>query len=307
MNETLTFVYCFDKNYYKQGFSSIISLLDTSSEKINIIIIYNLNPENIEIPLVIKRHKNLNMIEVFEFKDNNFNFPNLDNNHISAATYYRLFIDNYISNNTKTIFYIDADIIFLKNSISLFKKCSEKLNNSNFVIAARTEKYFSDDQNEVFSRLNINQKYFNAGVLIINLKLWRKQNIQEKLIQEMKKIENHIIHWDQDVMNSFFNGDYQELDNNLNFNSSDFNELNDNVKLLHYIGSNKPWYMSGLFSYGSEHYHENFNKFNKSKYHIVHLWKKTSVKELLKSILNLNIFKLRYPIQFLKSFLESLK
>jgi len=307
MNETLTFVYCFDKNYYKQGFSSIISLLDTSSEKINIIIIYNLNPENIEIPLVVNRHENLNKIKVFEFKDNNFNFPNLDNNHISAATYYRLFIDNYISNNTKTIFYIDADIIFLKNSISLFKKSSEKLNNSNFVIAARTEKYFSDDQNEVFNRLNISQKYFNAGVLIINLKLWRKKNIQEKLIQEMKKIENHIIHWDQDVMNSFFNGDYQELDNNLNFNSSDFNELNDNVKLLHYIGSNKPWYMSGLFSYGSEHYHENFNKFNKSKYHIVHLWKKTSVKELLKSILNLNIFKLRYPIQFLKSFLESLK
>jgi lipopolysaccharide biosynthesis glycosyltransferase len=307
MNETLTFVYCFDKNYYKQGFSSIISLLDTSLEKINIIIIYNLNPENIEIPLVVKRHKNLSKIKVFEFKDNNFNFPNLDNNHISAATYYRLFIDNYISNNTKTIFYIDADIIFLKNSISLFKKCSEKLNNSNFVIAARTEKYFSDDQNEVFSRLNINQKYFNAGVLIINLKLWREQNIQEKLIQEMKKIENLIIHWDQDVMNSFFNGDYQELNNNLNFDSSDFNELNNNVKLLHYIGSNKPWYMSGVFNYGSEYYHENFNKFNKSRYHIVHLWKKSSVQELLKSILNLNIFKLRYPIQFLKSFLESLK
>jgi len=87
MKETLTFVYCFDENYYNQGFSSIISLLDTSSEKINIVIIYNLDSKKIKIPQVINNHKSLKKIEIFQFLDNNYNFPNLNNNHISAATY----------------------------------------------------------------------------------------------------------------------------------------------------------------------------------------------------------------------------
>lgn len=307
MKETLTFVYCFDENYYNQGFSSIISLLDTSSEKINIVIIYNLDSKRIKIPQVINNHRSLEKIEIFQFLDNNYNFPNLNNNHISAATYYRLFMDNYISNDIKTIFYIDADVIFLKDPINLLKKSRDNLINSNFVIAARTEKYPTDNQNEVFKRLKIDKKYFNAGVLIINLQLWRAQKIQEKLVNKMKAISNLIIHWDQDVMNSYFNGDYQELDKSLNFDSSDFNDVNDDVKILHYIGSNKPWYMSGLFNLGSEYYHENYNKFNKSKYHIVHLWKRSSIQDLIKSFFKFDLFKLKYPFRFIKSFLDSLK
>lgn len=307
MNETLTFVYCFDENYYNQGFSSIISLLDTASEKIHIVIIYNLDTESIKIPQIVNSHKNLDKIEVIKFINNDFNFPNLDNNHISAATYYRIFVDNYIQKNIKTIFYIDADIIFLKNPINLFKKNREELLSSNFVIAARTEKYFSDSKDEVFSRLNLYEKYFNAGVLIINLHLWREQKIKEKLTAEMKKISNLIIHWDQDVLNSYFNGEYYELDKNLNYNSTDFYNLNNDVILLHYIGSKKPWYMSGLFNFGSQYYHENYSKFNSSKYHIVHLWKIASIIDLVKSIFTLKLFKLKFPIQFLKIFIESLK
>lgn len=307
MKETLTFVYCFDENYYNQGFSSIISLLDTSSEKINIVIIYNLDSKRIKIPQVINNHRSLEKIEIFQFLDNNYNFPNLNNNHISAATYYRLFMDNYISNDIKTIFYIDADVIFLKDPINLLKKSRDNLINSNFVIAARTEKYPTDNQNEVFKRLKIDKKYFNAGVLIINLQLWREQKIQEKLVNKMKAISNLIIHWDQDVMNSYFNGNYKELDKSLNFDSSDFNDVNDDVKILHYIGSNKPWYMSGLFNQGSEYYHENYNKFNKSKYHIVHLWKRSSIQDLIKSFFKFDLFKLKYPFQFIKSFLDSLR
>lgn len=307
MNEKLTFVYCFDENYSKQGLSSIISLLDTSSEEINILIIYNLVPSKIKIPNIIKDHKNLNKIEIKQFLNSDYNFPNLEENHVSSATYYRLFVDDYIDNTVSTIFYIDADIIFIKNPINLFKKAYEHLLDSEFVISARTEKSLRQKPDEVFKRLNLSEKYFNAGVLVINLELWRKQNIQEKLIKNMKKISNLIVHWDQDVMNSYFDGEYQELDNNLNFESSSFNEKSEDVVALHFLGSNKPWYMSGVFRYGSHFYHENFNKFNNSKYHIVHLWKRASIIEFIKSIFNLNFFKIKFPLLFIKSFIESLR
>ena len=89
--KNIEFLFCFDKNYLKQGFSAILSLLLNVHKEINIHIIHNV--ENIEkfIPNVINNHKNLNTINFYKVKkDYNF-FPNIENTHVSEATYFRLF------------------------------------------------------------------------------------------------------------------------------------------------------------------------------------------------------------------------
>ena len=41
MTDKLNFLYCFDENYDKQAFASMISYLDKVSESINIFVIHN--------------------------------------------------------------------------------------------------------------------------------------------------------------------------------------------------------------------------------------------------------------------------
>ena len=302
----LNFLYCFDKNYKMQGYSSIISLLDKIDSKINLLIIYSENHFS-DLPNIIKFHKNLNSLKVFKFKDNHYDFPNLENNHISIATYYRLFIENYISDEYETLIYLDADTICLNNPIENIYKTINNLRSSNFVIAARTEKKQTlSHDDEVFKRLNLTGKYFNAGVLIINLKKWKEFNFTEQLLQKMNEKRAYIVHWDQDVLNAFINGKYLEMEKSLNFNSIDYQNKSESVDILHFIGSKKPWYLSGIFYPGSEIYQENYQKIKNNTYHIVHIWKKSSIKDLLIALITLKVLKLDKPIIFLKSFIKSL-
>jgi len=297
------FLYCFDENYNYQAFSSIISLLESVDENIFIHIIHNKGLSKKDFPLAIQSHKKLSNIISYKFEDYNHNFPNLENNHISAATYYRLFIDNYISSEIDTLIYLDADTICIDNPLKEFGTKMEQLVKSNYTIAARTEEILGDKN---VRRLALNGNYFNAGVLCIDMKKWRKFVLSKQLVNKMNDLDNKIIHWDQDVLNSFFNGQYLELEEELNFNSSSY-ALGKTFKILHFIGSKKPWYLSGIFFSHSEFYHTNYSKISNNRYHIVHLWKLASLKDFTKGVLTLKIFKLKNPILFIKNFINSFK
>ena len=57
------------------------------------------------------------------------------------------------------------------------------------------------------------EKYFNAGLIIVDYKEWLKNNTGEKLIFDDKNY-NNIKYWDQDVMNIYFDGKYAEYPKN---------------------------------------------------------------------------------------------
>ena len=67
-----------------------------------------------------------------------------------------------------------------------------------------------------FARLPISEKYFNAGVMCINFEEWLNQGISEKLFENLEKYSKDLVNWDQDVLNITFNGNYSELNNELN-------------------------------------------------------------------------------------------
>ena len=65
------------------------------------------------------------------------------------------------------------------------------MDENNMLLGAKTTDYFWKQQSvDIFKRLNINDKYFNAGVLVINLKKWKDEKISKKLQEQVKKIEN---------------------------------------------------------------------------------------------------------------------
>jgi len=314
----MNFLYCFDENYNKQAFTSIISLLDNVHKKINIFVIHNKKLINNEIPNKVLNHQNLNMINFYEFNNREYFFPNLEGSHVSEATYYRLFLDNYLKDDIEKLVYLDADTVCLSNPLDIINLQFEDLLKSKKLIAARTELKKSKIENYEtvgiyareypFERLGIDEDYFNAGVMLIDYKAWKKENMKEKLLKNLNILKNEVITWDQDILNSVVNGNYQELDKKFNFFDKDVNKENDDdILFIHYLGSHKPWSSSGIYNYSAKFYHANFYKlFN--TYHFKHTWKKLSIKNLVKALFNgkfLNIDKKSiYLYHFIKSLIK---
>ena len=298
----------------------MISLLDAVSETINIHILHNDLNSLKNIPSTIASHKNLSKLSKYEFKDNNLNFPNLETSHVSQATYYRLFISEYIKVESTFIVYIDADMICISDPIISIKEIISELEKSDLLLAAKTEieNKFTKQELETnmeieffklywpFDRLPIENRYFNAGFMIINLDSWKQKNIYSKLLDCMDEIRHKIVAWDQDILNSIIKDNYLELDSKFNSFSQHSFDNNNAVHFLHYYGSKKPWKTDGIFKINSEIYHKNYRKVSQKTYHIEHTWRLHSLKQLIYNIANLKFFKLQHPFYFLKEFISSM-
>ena len=314
----MNFLYCFDINYQKQSFSSILSLLNNVSVPVKIHIIHNDQKIPNNIPKIIKEHKFLSSIECYFFELPNQIFPNIDNTHVSEATYFRIFINKYLNENIRLITYLDGDTICISNPIEELKNAFRQMNKEQFVIAAKTELKKSEIVNfetlhykapEIpFVRLPIAEKYFNAGVMCIDLELWRENNIEETLLNVLNEHQKNLFNWDQDVLNTVFNGNYTELKNSLNFYNVDIKKIDDlkDVNIIHFVGSKKPWNPSPKIGYSDYYYHYYFRLIDENFFHIIHKWKLKSIQYLFNSIFNLSILKIKYPARYIIEFILSL-
>lgn len=251
MSNLYDFVYCIDKNFNHQVYLSIASLLETNQTRKFSVNIIHKQPKTFN-----KYMKNLNKIfpeqelNLIEFKYRIKNYPNLKRAHVSEATYYRMFIEDHVQNPADFLAYIDADAYFLKDIDSKFINIIDNLRDKNLLIAAKTE-FDSSNKNytEVFERLDLDQKYFNAGVIIINTKKWKVDNISKNLKEKVFELNEKIKFWDQDVLNSIINGKYYELPFELNYLvdiNFEENLEEKKVEIVHYAGKIKPWTKRGI-------------------------------------------------------------
>lgn len=159
--------------------------------------------------------------------------------YYSKETYYRFFIANLFPQYDKVL-YLDCDIVILEDISKLY---NVELGD-NFVAAIQeevmaTNKVFGD---YVEKALGIPcENYFNAGILLINTYLFRKENIEDQFVELL----NHFIFrvtQDQDYLNVLCKDRVKLLDlgwNKTAFKNDDFDDKD--LKLVHYKMSYKPW------------------------------------------------------------------
>ena len=313
----LNLLYCIDENYNKQAYISIASILENTSQEINVYIIHKSPTSFQEYRKKLIHSENLNNFSLFEFDKNKSGFPNVHGSHVSDATYYRLFIDDYLPSEIEYILYVDADIVCKKDiSIDLQNEIV-KLKNSDFTISARTEVPKVKINEPHWERLNLQgQRYFNAGVMLINFKKWRENDLSKKLQHHLEKIKKVIKYWDQDVLNSFFDDKFVELNGYLNWNlfltpsakqSFLSDKDRDNMILIHYTGSFKPWTVRGILDKHSIYYQDKYFQFFGIKYQIINTWRIGAIIELLKGIITLKIFRIKYPFSLIYLTIASMK
>jgi len=299
----INFLYCFDKNYNTQAFVSIYSLLKNVSKEINIHIIHN-QPETLNnIPKKILDHNNLSELYINKFENKNFSFPKIDGAHVSEATYYRFFIEDFISSEIKNLVYLDSDIVCINDPILETEKTIKDLENSNYFVSVKPEPQSANKELDIKS-----DRYFNAGVMIIKTDEWLKNNLKTVLLEKAEHHKEKIQFWDQDILNLYFNGEYIDLSKFMNFslNMVPFEKstkLNSDeltkIKLIHYAGKFKPWSLKGIVNYKSEFYQETYRELFNQKYHLQSSWKINTIRDLIKSFKTRTFFKVKHPINLL--------
>lgn len=217
-------------------------------------IIENNKNENIEFHIISKyiSKENRRIIKQFAIEnDININIYIIDEtifndlpttSYITKAMYNRFLIPLILKDVTDRVLYLDADIVCL-NSIENLKK----INIDNKIIAVIEESNDYVVKKRVKDLSLTSNKYFNSGVLYININNWINRDINNKLINYAKSIKD-LIFPDQDILNVVLEKDCLYIDQKYNYtfdvryksNRYIYN-LPQNIVFLHYVGKFKPW------------------------------------------------------------------
>ena len=211
-------LYCFDEGYNLQTYASIYSIAkNLTGSKLDIYIIHK-NPDTFSYySKKIKNLENISEVYIFQFNKNISHYPNLKNKHVSEATYYRLFLSEYIPEHLDHLIYLDSDVFCVNDPEHILNYSVENLISSDLTSSVATEVY-KTSSNLIFSKLGLkNVRYFNAGVMVIDFQQWLKEVKIKDVLAILNENQNLLENWDQDLLNIIFDGKYLELTNFLNF------------------------------------------------------------------------------------------
>lgn len=163
--------------------------------------------------------------------------------HASVANYFRLLIPDVLPNNLTKILYLDSDIIVRKSLNHLWHT-----NIDAYPLAAVEDPSFTDHKR---LGISLGSKYFNSGVLLINLTEFRRDGIHYQAIDFIQHNPDRIEYWDQDGLNAILADRWLELPLTWNAQHTLFFDQCFNVRyadvivdpsIVHFSGDSlKPW------------------------------------------------------------------
>ena len=162
--------------------------------------------------------------------------------YFSSATYFRLFIPTLFPEYNKAI-YIDADTVVLDDVAKLYN-----IDIGDNLIGGVTDGVINSidifkDYVEKVVGVSDWHNYFNAGLILMNLKELRNAEFKEKFIYMLDRNKFPVAQ-DQDYLNRICKGRVQLIDENWNampVNKAIYKDES-KIKLIHYNMADKPWH-----------------------------------------------------------------
>lgn len=167
--------------------------------------------------------------------------------HFTKETYFRFLADKYLPQDIDKVLYLDPDIVINGSIQDFYSRSFYDSNNKEMALVACEEKEISKNYTHL-QELNMPEKckYFNAGVLLISLKLMRKEFDIENVYSILTNYKNGLVYLDQDILNMLFHDKVIFEDYRL-YNIMPHNILDDQrdliqrASVIHFAGPSKPW------------------------------------------------------------------
>lgn len=273
----------FDDAYTPHAAVVIESIIQTCPEKLDFIVLHTASLSRESQFLLesdfVKKVKSLIFFEIpqseFEHFKNVQTLAHIKNPENVLLRLYcgRLPFDDIV-------LYMDCDVIVFEDVRNIFKYAdNDKIINAvteynaaykmrDLSILDNIEKRYGDilSYEAYFTRtlwqLNMDPygKYFCAGVMLINLKLWRENEIGEKALSYILQYPDKCFATDQDALNHILNGNYGELPPRwddvvksggvfTNYTTQELQEAYTNPAIVHFAGPIKPWHYMSIEKY----------------------------------------------------------
>lgn len=242
-NEPIHLAIAFDEKYVTPFYALLTSVFYHNKEnRINIHAIATgiSDQEKTAIANYVQQHKGeINYYTI----DQNFVSRFVLTSNWTSAVYYRLFFPFLVPDTINRLLYIDTDTLVI-NSLRAF----EKIDLQGFPVAAAYDNWV-----KVQPLIGIEEegKYFNSGVLLINVPEWKKQKISEKAFNYLTEYPEKIKFVDQDALNAVLIDNWLKIDNRFNLIYSiippylarrDFKKYLADKIILHFT-LERPWHM----------------------------------------------------------------
>lgn len=253
-----------DDNYVQHCCVTMASILKNNQDVVFYIFTEGLSEENEKLmtALVNKFNGQINFCMIDESIVSKFPMPEGAGDHISVATYYRLFVDLVLPKELDKVIYMDCDIV-VRSSLQLLWETNVAGCALGVVYQEQTP---SQEQDQRRLGIPIEFGYFNAGVLLINLSFWRDNSVTEKLFDFIKYSYSKIHQHDQDTLNACLYNKVKPIDYIWNYlplfdpkkphifpKGVDYTNESDPV-VVHFVSIPKPWEIGSYNPYTYEYY-----------------------------------------------------
>ena len=118
-------------------------------------------------------------------------------NYITPTTYARLFLPNILPVEVDKVVYLDCDLLVMDSLKALWQFSL----GDGYELAAVVDSCSANTRYYERLRLPSGHRYFNAGVLLIDLAAWRKRGFVELAMELLENGQLKLDYADQDVLN----------------------------------------------------------------------------------------------------------
>ena len=246
-NKTISIFFACDENFVKFTAVTITSLIANASKEFSydIHILCTKIGEDKKQKVIKLANENFKIYfdDVTNYlKSISYRLPIRD--YYSKTTYYRLFISEMFPELDKAL-YLDSDMIVLGDVSELYNHdigenyvgaCNEQAMVQTDVYGTYVEQCIGLDRN----------KYFNAGMLLINCAQFRKQKILDQFIRLLHEY-SFVVTQDEDYLNFICKDKVFWIENSWNvetYGKIKYSEAT--AKIIHYLMVGKPWHFKDV-------------------------------------------------------------
>ena len=229
---------CFnlDCKYFHQLGVAVTSVLENNKEVHFVfhIFIDKVQDADVErIKQVVEKYKS--DVHIYIMKMEPFSHFHIRHKRFNHVAYFRVYMPKILNTFTKRYLYMDTDMICVSSlqpffNIDMQNKSVAVVSDFPDAVAARG----------AFLKLK-SDKYFNSGMMWVDVAEWEKQQITEHCFEYVDKDPKCFTAHDQDILNLVLDGNFVLLSKIYNFLGNPKAKAPDDLILYHFFGRIKPW------------------------------------------------------------------
>ena len=221
-----------DNNYLIQAETTIKSILTHNTDVCIYVFNNDIAPEWFKLLNVKLASANSQIINIRV--DKNMFTSYKTGETINYTTFFRYLIPDLVTSDRAL--YLDCDLVVTGDLSELFNMDMEE---KPVAAVANPYAWESDPYG------------FNAGVLLIDNKMWRSHSYISQLLKLTEEKQAEVAMADQSILNIFFQHNWKEIDGtynylvglDYNYRDAELSRLENSLpKIIHFAGIHKPWY-----------------------------------------------------------------